>query len=105
MLCICIGKVRGLFIGPDDSTLEHLEQLTGEKLMNDAFVHIVSIDRPSRKLTIERLYPGGRRELLTVTTLPNVPTDSASKTVDKFALQLGENLLMDSPAARELLNL
>jgi hypothetical protein len=73
--------------------------------MNDSFVHIVSIDKAARKLTIERLYPGGRRELLTVTTIPNIPSDRASKTVDDFALQLGENILLDSPTARELLGL
>jgi len=73
--------------------------------MNDAFAHIVSIDKLSRKLTIERLYPDGRRELLTEKTIPDIAREQSQESVTQFALELGENLLLDSPSARELLDL
>ena len=72
--------------------------------MSYSFAHIVSIDKSTRTLKIERLYPDGRRELFTATNIPT-PSDSSGDVVTKFALQLGENLLLDSPAARELLGL
>jgi hypothetical protein len=73
--------------------------------MSDAFAHIVSIDMRARKLTIERLYSDGRRELLTETSMPNIASDQSQDRVRQFALELGENLLLDSPSARELLGL
>jgi hypothetical protein len=73
--------------------------------MSDAFAHIVSIEKRLRKLRIERLYPDGRRELLTETTMPNIALDQSQEAVKQFALELGENLLLDSPSARELLDL
>jgi hypothetical protein len=76
-----------------------------KKAMNEIFAHIVSIDKLSRKLIIERLYPDGRRELLTETALPDASADRSTAKVDAFALSLGENLLLDSPSARELLGL
>ena len=72
--------------------------------MSHNFDHIVSINKSTRTLKIERLYPDGRRELFTATNIP-VPSDTSEDVVEKIALQLGENLLLDSPAARELLNL
>jgi hypothetical protein len=72
--------------------------------MTDDFAHIVAVDKSTRTLKIERLYPDGRRELFTATNIP-LPSDSSGSVVAKFASQLGENLLLDSPAARELLGL
>jgi hypothetical protein len=72
--------------------------------MDYDFAHIVSVDKSTRALKIERLYSDGRRELLTTTNIPK-PSDSSTDVVARFALQLGENLLLDSPAARELLGL
>jgi ABC-type molybdate transport system permease subunit len=73
--------------------------------MSEEFAHIVSVDKQSRKLIIERLYADGRRELFTETALPDASTGLSMTTVDAFALALGENLLLDSPNARELLGL
>jgi hypothetical protein len=72
--------------------------------MNYDFAHIVVIDKSTRTLRIERLYPDGRRELFTATNIP-LPSGKSEDLVSKFALQLGENILLDSPAARELLGL
>jgi hypothetical protein len=73
--------------------------------MNDNFSHIVVVDRASRTLKVERLYPDGRRELFTITDIPKTSSDCCGDVVSVFALKLGENLLLDSPAARELLGL
>jgi hypothetical protein len=73
-----------------------------EDQMRDDFAHIVMIDQSTRTLKIERLYPDGRRELFTAKTIPT-PTDRAM--VAKFARELGENLLLDSRAALQLLSL
>jgi hypothetical protein len=73
--------------------------------MSDDFAHIVSIDKASRKLSIERLYPNGRRELLTEAAIPDVTHEHSQESVKQFALELGENLLLDSPSARKLLDL
>lgn len=72
--------------------------------MSPDFAHIVSIDRSTRTLKIERLYPDDERQLFTITSIP-IPSDNSGDIVARFALQLGENLLLDSPAARELLGL
>jgi hypothetical protein len=70
--------------------------------MADDFAHLVSIDRASMRLIIERVYANGRRELFTEVS---IPSEKSEKIFQQFALQLGENLLMDSPSARELLDL
>ena len=72
--------------------------------MDSDFAHIVTVDKPDRTLRIERVYPDGRREPFTTTRIPK-QSKGSEDTFRKFALQLGENLLLDSPAARELLNL
>jgi hypothetical protein len=71
--------------------------------MPEDFAHIVTIDRNSRKLSIDRLHPDGSRVFLTSVALPT--SEGSEAVIDKFAFELGENLLLDSPAARELLGL
>jgi hypothetical protein len=70
--------------------------------MTDPFAHLVSIDKASRKLIIERVYADGRRELFTEAA---IPLENSEDMLQRFALQLGENLLLDSPSARELFDL
>jgi hypothetical protein len=72
--------------------------------MKNNFAHVVTVDGPTRTLKIERLYPDGRRELYTATNIP-MPSSGPTGAVAKLASQLGENLLLDSPTARELLGL
>lgn len=69
-----------------------------------AYDHIVKIDEDARELKIYRLDADGTRTFYTSTKLP----DSSGWKDDRlgvFAKQLGENLLLDSPIARKLLNL
>lgn len=70
--------------------------------MRDDFAHVVTIDSSTRTLKIERLYQDGRRVLFTATNIPEISDKSMAA---RFACDLGENLLLDSPAARELLGL
>lgn len=72
--------------------------------MEHDFAHVVVIDRTKRTLKIERFYPDGRRELFTETNIPSL-SGISEDVVAKFARQLGENVLLDSPAARDLLGL
>jgi hypothetical protein len=72
----------------------------------ESFAHIVEVKRETRKLAISRLYAGGKRELFTEIDFPpsGVAIDDAVA-YEKFTKLLGENLLLDSPLARELLSL
>jgi hypothetical protein len=70
--------------------------------MNPKHSHLVEIDSRTRKLIVQRVYADGRKELFTQVDLPAATTSAA---LDEFCRMLGENLLLDSPAARELLNL
>jgi hypothetical protein len=65
--------------------------------------HLVHIDEATREVVIYRVDAEGRRSLYTRAPLPS--TEEWKPEVDAFAKLLGENLLMDSPAARKLLNL
>jgi hypothetical protein len=65
--------------------------------------HLVCIDEDARKLVIFRVSPDGRKTLLTEIALPNVSGWSAE--LEALAKTLGENLLMDSPAARKFLEI
>jgi len=71
--------------------------------MPEDFAHVVAIDRDSRKLSIARLYADGRRVFLTSVALP--APESSAAVINKFTLELGENILLDSSAARDLLRL
>lgn len=73
--------------------------------MKTYFSHIVEINEAERTLRIERLYPDGRRELFTEVVIPDVLSVEKRDVVSELALKLGENLLLDSPCARRLLNL
>ncbi|MCW1977998.1 hypothetical protein [Xanthomonas campestris] len=65
--------------------------------------HLVYVDEGLRKLFVYRVSAEGKKTLLTDVALPSKqgwPVD-----LEHIAKQLGENLLMDSPAARRLLEI
>ena len=68
------------------------------------FHHVVEIDENTRKLSIYRVFEGGERQFYTGIDLPD-PKSGQKGAIDELARLLGENLLLDSPTARKLLNL
>lgn len=66
--------------------------------------HVVQIDESTRELKIYRLDTDGTRTFFTSTELPKSSGWEDGR-LEVFAKQLGENLLMDSPVARKLLEL
>lgn len=69
------------------------------------FKHVIEIDEKSNKLRIFRHFEDGAQDLYTETELPDISAHDEWGKFEEFARQLGENLLMDSPAARRLLSL
>jgi hypothetical protein len=69
----------------------------------EKYDHLIEIDAQSKEMHIYRVDESGRKTLFTSTPLPT--SKGWSDDLEKFAKQLGENLLMDSPAARDLLQL
>lgn len=70
------------------------------------FSHIVEIDEDRKTLTIYRLHEDGKKVLLTSTELPDrTLLKENKKAIREFAEMLGENILLDSPIARKLLDL
>ncbi len=67
------------------------------------FEHLVCVDEAAREVLIYRVDAKGERSLYTKGPLPE--TAGWSPDLESFARQLGENLLIDSPAARRLLGL
>lgn len=64
------------------------------------FSHLIEIDESARLLKIHRIFADGRRHLLTETPLPS---NAKGSKYAEFARVLGENILLDSPAARRIL--
>lgn len=67
------------------------------------FCHIVCCDEASRSIEIHRVDDHGTRTLLTRVALPE--TEGWSPELKALAALLGENLLIDSPAARRVLRI
>lgn len=67
------------------------------------FSHLIEIDETARLLRIHRVFPDGRKHLYTETALPPRTADSRVSQHADFARLLGENILLDSPAARRAL--
>jgi len=65
--------------------------------------HLVCIDTDNRELVVFRVDENRNKSLLTKTDLPTML--GWSKELEEIARNLGENLLMDSPAARQLLDI
>jgi hypothetical protein len=66
------------------------------------FDHLVTIDAAKKRLDIYRVHRDGRRDFFTSVDLPQ---PASAEEVTRLALQLGENLLIGSPTAREWLKL
>jgi hypothetical protein len=64
------------------------------------FSHLIEIDENARLLRIHRVFKDGRQHLFTETPLPPRTAGSMSSQFTEFARLLGENILLDSPAAR-----
>lgn len=70
----------------------------------DNFLHLVEIDEGAKKLTIYRVdEKTGQRTLYTSVRIPSKRIRDNDPEFSDFARMLGENLLLDSPAARRIL--
>jgi hypothetical protein len=67
-----------------------------------SFCHLVEIDEQKKELMIYRVEGDGTKVLYTSTSLPEVDVSTNVEVFQQFALQLGENILLDSPAVRQL---
>ena len=67
--------------------------------------HKVIIDENSKTIIINRIMPDGSEHLFTSAKLPSGNAQDNWEEFESFAKQLGENILLDSPVARKLLNL
>lgn len=63
------------------------------------FNHLVKTGE-DKKLHIFRVYEGGKEELYTAIDLPDPNNEEE---INSFFRKLGENIILDSPAARKLL--
>jgi hypothetical protein len=65
------------------------------------FTHVVEVDLPERRVKVWRLFDDGRRQFFTeVHFVDGMPSDA-----EKILLQqIGEDILLDSPSGRSLLN-
>lgn len=79
------------------SSVEYLEQLA----MN-LYGHLVCVDEDAKELVVFRVGADGRKILFTKVPLPKVEGWSAE--LQDLAKTLGENLLIDSPVIRRILN-
>lgn len=75
----------------------------GKNTMN--YSHVLEFDEEKRILTINRLFKDGTRQLFTTVQLPSKTFSEDEKGFRDFAQKLGENLLIDSPVVKKLLEL
>jgi hypothetical protein len=66
-------------------------------MKGSGFSHLIEIDESARLVRIHRIFPDGSKHLFTERSLPPSTADSQ---YGEFARLLGENILLDSPAAR-----
>lgn len=69
------------------------------------FSHIVSIDPEKKLLKIYRLFEDSQKEFLTERSIEGISAQKDWGKFSQFAQQLGENILMDSPVARQIMNI
>ena len=65
------------------------------------FCHLIEIDEGVRSLRIYRVR-GAERELYTSVKLPLITWDNNPEGIAEFCRPLGENIVFDSPQARNL---
>jgi hypothetical protein len=69
----------------------------------NSYDHVLHVDADSREIRIYRMDSTGEQSLYTSVKLPE--SLGWTPELESFARQLGENLLLDSPAARKMLGL
>jgi hypothetical protein len=69
------------------------------------YSHMLEIDEEKRVLIISRVFKDGTKQLFTYVNLPEKTYSDDESGFREFSKTLGENLLIDSPAARRLLGL
>lgn len=67
------------------------------------YSHIIVVDEDSREIQIFRLEHSGQKTLFTKASLP--AGSGWTESLESLAKTLGENILMDSPAARRMLGI
>jgi hypothetical protein len=79
-------------------------------MSDPGFSHLIEIDESARLLRIHRIFPDGSKQLFTETPLPPPMTGlhgrhraAQATQYTEFARLLGENILLDSPAAKRAL--
>jgi hypothetical protein len=68
-----------------------------------SFSHLVEIDEDAKKLKIFRVFNDGTNQFYTEVDFPNRKTSDGPRDYEGFMRMLGENILLDSPAARRLM--
>jgi disulfide bond formation protein DsbB len=71
----------------------------------EKYAHLVPVDEEQRHLSIYRVFESGERNLYACVDFPPNVFDVDRKAYERFLRLLGENLILDSPAARKLLGL
>ncbi|MEO1248057.1 MAG: hypothetical protein AAFX56_20450 [Pseudomonadota bacterium] len=69
------------------------------------YAHLVEVDAEKKQLVIYRLSASGSKRLFTSIDLPSETFSENKDGFREFATRLGENLLVDSPVARDVLGL
>lgn len=69
------------------------------------FDHLIQIDTEKRELVIFRIENDGSKVFYTSTPLPDLDMSESIDGFQDFARQLGENILLDSPAIRRIYGL
>jgi len=69
------------------------------------YSHLVEIDEEQKKVFIYRVDVSGEKQFFTSVDLPKKTFSEDEDSFRRFASRLGENLLVDSPVARKILEL
>jgi hypothetical protein len=70
-----------------------------------SYSHLVDIDEENGQLIIHRVFSDGKKQLYTEVKLPERRINLDDSAFANFARMIGENILMDSPAARRALDI
>ena len=65
--------------------------------------HLIAVDEKSKELRIFRVEDSGKKTLFTSAPLPE--GKGWTEQLEEFARELGQNILIDSPSARKLLDI
>lgn len=73
--------------------------------MDDTFSHLIEMNYNDNKIIIYRVFSNGTKQLFTSVNFPVDKYNEDKKVFSSFAKMLGENILLDSPVAREIFDL